>query len=77
MRTTAATLPRYIGQPGATALQALPGRSRFEHCRRLMASTDWDERFLQQEAWINRICVAVVTMAGLYFTPVLIGSLLK
>jgi hypothetical protein len=42
-----------------------------------MASTDWDERFLQQEAWINRICVAVVTMAGLYFTPVLIGSLLK
>ena len=77
MRTTAATLPRYIGQPGATTLQALPRRSRFERCRRLAASTDWEERFLEQEAWINRICVAVVTMAGLYFTPVLIGSLLK
>ena len=77
MRTTAATLPGYIGQPGATAVRALPGQSRFKRCRRLTASPDWDERFLEQEAWINRICVAVVTMAGLYFTPVLIGSLLK
>jgi len=77
MRTTAATLPTYIGQPGATVVRVLPGRGRFERCRCQAASTDWDERFLKQEAWINRICVAVVTMAGLYFIPVLIGSLLK
>ena len=60
MRTTATTLPRYIGPPRATAVKTLSKRGFLNHCRYLVESTDWDEKFLDQEKWINRICLAIV-----------------
>lgn len=77
MRAAATTLPRYIGQPKATAIKTLSKRGFLNHCRYLVESTDWDEKFLDQEKWINRICLAIVIISTLYFTPVLILSLLR
>lgn len=77
MRATATTFPRYIRQPRATVIKTHSKRSFLNRCRYFVESTDWDEKFLAQEKWINKICHTGIIIAALYFIPVLILSLLK
>jgi len=49
-------------------------RKRF--CRFIETSA-WDERLLSQEKWINRICLGYIIVSVLYFSPILILSVLK
>lgn len=31
--------------------------------------SDWDEAILAQEDWIDKMCIGVIIIASLYFTP--------
>ena len=46
-------------------------------CRHFIESTDWDEDFIHQEKWINRICLVFVFLSALYFVPILLSPLMK
>jgi hypothetical protein len=45
--------------------------------RSFIESTDWDEKILNQEKWIDGLCLGLIILSLLYFTPVLIFTLLK
>jgi len=47
---------------------------RFRH---IIEHSDWDERILAYEKWLNRGCIGVIIVAALYFSPVVIKVLLK
>lgn len=37
--------------------------------RYFIEESDWDDVIFAQEEWINRMCIGVMIVAALYFTP--------
>jgi len=77
MSTLTATISRYNRSPKTTDHRILSKKSFLDRCCYLIESTDWDEKIIRQEKWINSICLSFAILSALYFAPVLILSLLK
>jgi len=77
MSTLTATVARYNRSPKVTGHRILSKKSFLDRCCYFIESTDWDEKIIRQEKWINSICLSFVILSALYFAPVLMLSLLK
>jgi hypothetical protein len=68
MTTQAATYSRHIkGQQAAYKTFAKPHYQR--RFRYFIEHSNWDEEFLAQEEWINKLSIGVIILAALYFIP--------
>ena len=77
MRATATTFPRYVRQSNAKAHQAFNMQRLRNYFRYMIEATDWDEELIAQEKWINKACLGIAILSALYFSPILLSSLLK
>jgi hypothetical protein len=77
MSNITSTISRYNSQPRTTACRTFSKPSLLKRFRYLIEYTDWDEKLLNQEKWINKICFGFIILSSLYFVPVLVLSLLK
>jgi hypothetical protein len=68
MTTQATTFSGHIkGQEAAYKTFAKPNyQQRFRY---FIEHSDWEEEFLAQEEWINKLCFAVIIVASLCFIP--------
>ena len=78
MHSTAMTSAPFIEQSKLRAVVPVsPGMDWKNRCRRFIASSDWDERFLRGEKWLNRVCLVLILSSVFYFGPLLLFRLLK
>ena len=77
MRATATTYPRYVRQSNAKAHQDFYIQRLRNYFRHLIEATDWDEELIAQEKWVNKVCLGIAIFSALYFTPILLSSLMK
>jgi len=77
MQSIASTFSRWIGWPEIAVSSSLSARQLLGRYRSFIESTDWDEKILNQEKWIDGLCLGLIILSILYFTPVLIFTLLK
>jgi hypothetical protein len=74
MTTEATTFSRHIGRQNARYKTfAKPNYQR--RFRYFIEHSDWDEEFLAQEEWINKLCFAVMIIASLCFIPPFLAML--
>lgn len=77
MQSIATTFSRWIRRPDIAVSSSFSvGRLLGRH-RYFIEATDWDEKILHQEKWIDGLCLGLIILSLLYFTPVLIFTLLK
>jgi hypothetical protein len=43
--------------------------------RYFIEHSDWDEMMLDQEEWIDKMCIGVIIVASLYFIPTVLVML--
>jgi hypothetical protein len=65
-----------IRQPKAVQYRWASKRSLLRRFQHFIETTDWDERYLCNH-WIDKICISGVVVSALYFTTILVSSLLK
>ena len=76
MTTEGTTFSEHIR--GVKATHNTFTRAEFlKRLRRIIEYSDWDERILSYEKWLNRGCIGVIIVSALYFFPVVIKVLLK
>lgn len=75
MSALAATLSRYI-KHSKTSLRTFTGPGYLERFRYFIENSDWDEKILVHEKWIDRICLIVIGSSVLYFIPIMVKLLL-
>jgi hypothetical protein len=49
----------------------------FHGLRKFIEESDWDERLLGYEKYINRVCWAVIIASVIYLTPVCIAIFIR
>jgi hypothetical protein len=49
--------------------ETLTRSNDMQRFRDFIEESDWDDVILAQEEWINRMCIGVMIVAALYFTP--------
>lgn len=72
MHTTATTFERYASEAGMLITKNRGKKNLLTRFRSCVESTDWDEKVLICEKWINRSCVIFISLSVLYFIQVLI-----
>ena len=77
MQSIASTFSRWIGWPEIAVSSSFSARRLLGRHRFFIESPDWDERILNQGKWIDGLCLGFIILSLLYFTPVLIFTLLK
>ena len=77
MQSIATTFSRWIRRPEVAVSSSFSAGQLLRRHRYFIEATDWDEKILHQEKWMNRLCLGLVILSLLYFTPVLIFTLLK
>jgi hypothetical protein len=70
MRTMVTVSSRMIRQPRPVACKIAYKWSLLRRIQHLIASADWDERYLCNPL-IDKICLGVIVVSLLYFIPVL------
>jgi hypothetical protein len=76
MTTIATTFSRHIRRPG-TAYQTFSRPGYMKRFCYFIERSDWDERFIAHEAWVNKICVGVIIASVIFFAPALIKIFLR
>ena len=77
MQFIASTFSGWIGWPEIAVSSSFSAKRLLGRHRSFIESTDWDEKILNQEKWIDGLCLGLIILSILYFTPVLIFTLLK
>jgi hypothetical protein len=49
----------------------------FHRLRKFIEESDWDERLLEYEKYINRFCWAIIITSVIYLTPVCIAIFIR
>jgi len=79
---TLATVPlkvdssKVIRQPRAVQYGPASKQSWLRCFQHFIETTDWEERYLCNH-WIDKICLGGIVVSTLYFTTILVSSLLK
>jgi len=68
--------PRAIRQPKAAGYRWSSKRSWLRSFQQFIESTDWEQRYLCNH-WIDKMCLGGIVVSALYFTTILVSSLLK
>jgi len=77
MQSIATTFSRWIRWPEIAVSSGFSARRLLRRHRYFIESTDWDEKILHQKKWVDGLCLGLIILSLLYFTPVLIFTLLK
>ena len=77
MQSIATTFSGWIRWPEIAVSRSLSLKRLQRRHRYFIESMDWDEKILNQEKWIDGLCLGLIILSLLYFTPVLIFTLLK
>jgi len=72
MHTTATTFERYASETEVLITKNPEKKNLLTRFRNCVESTDWDEKVLASEKWINRSCLVFISLSVLYFIQVLI-----
>jgi len=72
MHTTATTFERYTAETGVLITKTPDQKNLLTRFRNRIESTDWEEKVLACEKWINRSCLIFISLSALYFVQVLI-----
>jgi hypothetical protein len=76
MTTMTTTFSRHIRRPRA-AYRTYSRLSYMKRFRNFIEHSDWDDKILAHETWVNKICVGVIIASVLYFVPTLIRIFLR
>jgi hypothetical protein len=67
---------RAIRQPRTVQYRWASKRSLLRRFQNFIEATDWEVRYLSHEA-IDKMCLGGIVVSALYFTTILVSSLLK
>lgn len=70
-------ISKYNSRQRTAACRTFSTPRLLKRFRYLIESTDWDEKILDREKCINKICLGSIIVSSLYFVPVLVLSILK
>jgi hypothetical protein len=45
--------------------------------KRITEQVDWSHRLLKIEKWANMLCMVIIAVSALYFTPIVISILFR
>jgi len=72
MRAIATTYKNNPELTRVTTIKIMARRNAMTRLKYLVQSSDWDEKILACEKWLNKICLAFIGFSAVYFISGLI-----